>query len=184
MEKNTLCTALEQVGWEAAISAAKALSALLETDFNVIDFKYAVSSTVNSVNDIGLDVDGYYLGIFSKLDSDLKAYIIITLDMASATALVHSLVGDIDGTIDMFTESALQEFANILLGAFVSHIANEYQQRIEYTIPEVGIDVAQALLDSMLAKLSESEKAVHVGLALGCEKPPIELKAMMFSEVE
>ena len=157
---------------------------LVGADFSIRTFKYTVSSTINGVNDMGLDPNGYYLGIFSKLNEDIKDYIVIILDTASATELVRSLVGDTNGTIDEFTASALQEFANILLGAFISQIANEYKQRIEYTIPEIGIDVAQALLDSMFARLSESERAVHVELALECKKPAIELKAMMFSEME
>lgn len=120
-----------------------------------------------------LNDDFFYVGIMSKIDFGMKAYLLIMTDMASADELTFALVGEHLNFMDDYKESAIQEFANILIGNLVSEISRTNGIRIDYTIPAVAVDYKPALADALMARALEGRVVSSHELKLTCKKPPI-----------
>ncbi|MDI9644441.1 MAG: chemotaxis protein CheX [Candidatus Verstraetearchaeota archaeon] len=157
---------------------ARSLGGLLELDFYVAAQKVkgdlpGLSSNLNLVEDF------FYMGIFSKIDGGVEAYAIILMDIASADEMVSRLTNEHISVLDEYKSSAVQEFANIIIGAFSSEAEKRAQRRVDYTIPTIAVDHPNALVDAICAYLSEMETASTLEIEISCRIPPILVKMIL-----
>ena len=88
---------------------------------------------------------------------------LITLSIDSAKNLSKLLLSMVD--IDLSEESAfdaLCEFGNIVFGAFTSEISKKYHLRIDYSIPQVIVELCPAIISSLVAEIGAYEDFIDV----------------------
>jgi len=158
---------------------ARTLSAFLGRRLEIGEFKSVVLDGADLVTALGLDRDAYYFGAFSKLHSGIDAYVLILMPPDQITGLLFSLTGRASRILDDYQGSALQEFANMILGSLSSAMANEFGIRIEYSIPTMAIDSLQAISDALLARLSELGRVAYMEGGIRSD-PPLDIRIMFF----
>ena len=88
---------------------------------------------------------------YSSNSRDL-GYLVLLLDVFSAKELVKILAGKVD--LELNDENALdilKEFGNIVSGAISIILSREMNGRVDYTLPEVIIDIDVAIMESIVS---------------------------------
>ncbi len=91
---------------------------------------------------------------YSSKDEEL-GYLILLLSVSSAKELVEILAGKAD--LELNDENALdilKEFGNIISGSISVILSRKLNKRIDYTLPEVVIDIDTALMDSIVSVIA------------------------------
>ncbi len=167
----TIYEAIGKLGPMPFNEAVRALSSFLGRRFEISRFKSAILSDPDPMMDLRLDQDFYYLGAFSKLQGSIDAYVLILMPPDQIIGLLHSLTGRANKVLDDYQGSALQELANLILGAISSAMANELDTRIEYSVPTMAIDTLQTISDVLYAYLTELEKATYIDTLIKSDLP-------------
>lgn len=140
--------------------------------------KFEVKSFLKSLN---LNEDYYYVGILSKF-KDFNAYIMMIMDTASADEFISRMTGKHLYLLDEFNESALQELANVTVGILSSQLSKGLGRRVDYSIPTTAVDFPSALLDLLLAEISESESTKCIEISFTSNSLPIFTKMLVFGD--
>lgn len=115
----------------------------------------------------GAIVVGIYLGITGSL----TGHAVLLLDPDGARRLARLLLDGLvdpasaieapDGSLvfDAMEVSALQEVGNVTIGAFLNEIGRHLEESVQPTVPQAIIEMAGAILDSILIDLvSEADE--------------------------
>ena len=92
------------------------------------------------------------VGILLLLEGDVDGMMMFLLDVASARALVNSLMGKAeeeandDINFDEMEFSALREIGNIITGSYLSALSDMTRLTIVSSVPSLQIDMAEAIL--------------------------------------
>lgn len=139
---------LKEVGNIGAGHAATALSKLLNKP---VDMKIPLVSIVpfEQVTDsLGGDEE-VVIAIFLRVVGDAPGNMFFILSQQSGFNLLNHIVGIQVGEEGMFSEmevSALLEIGNILVGSYLSSLADLTQLSLSPTVPSIAIDMAGAVL--------------------------------------
>lgn len=148
---------LENIG---AGNAATALSVLLSHPVS-IRVPQAKLCGYNEICDILHGPENVVAGLLIGITEDIRGFILLVLDEPDAKALAHTVVDAIAGS-DMPEEereplypSALQEVANILVGAYVTAISELTGLKIDVSVPELVVDMAGAIMNLIAVAYGE-----------------------------
>ena len=94
--------------------------------------------------------------IYLHVEGDLEGEVTFVFPKEGALELVDLAIGNPPGTtkvLEGMEESAFKEISNILTGAFLNALSRMLDVTILPSIPHTATDMAQALMDFMLAKV-------------------------------
>jgi chemotaxis protein CheC len=129
-------------------NAVTALSSLLNKRIkmsvpvvNLLDFKDVSECIGGAENTI--------MGVLVGISGDINGIMMFTVQLDVANILINMLLGRQDSSSESFTEiehSALTEVGNILTSSYLSSLANLTQTTIKQSVPQLAIDMANAIL--------------------------------------
>ncbi|MFW6311599.1 MAG: chemotaxis protein CheC [Nanoarchaeota archaeon] len=177
--------ALKEVGNVGVGNAATALSKMLnkkvdiflpDTQFVPLDkFADQVGGKENIVISLYLEITG-----------GIKGETIFLFPSKGALALVDLMMFQEPGTtkeMDEMAESAFKEMANIFVGAYLNALANMMKIKIFPGVPNIANDMAQAVLDAVLIKISQkADEVLSVKTKINVEGYDIDGSYMMLFE--
>ncbi len=151
--------ALREIGNIGAGNAATALAKLINSriDMNVPQVSILPFAEVPDLIG-GADIP--VVGLYLKVSGDAPASILFILPIERAAALVDLLMGWEIGTTNHegFSDmdiSALMEIGNILAATYLSSLEMFTDLRFIPSVPALGMDMAGALLNAVLAELGD-----------------------------
>ena len=151
-------TILEEIHNNGAIQASLSLTELTGAEIRV-SFP---ESRLAPLGDISAELGGAELevgGVYVGVSGDLDAGILLVVPRASLLALDDLLHRRAPGTTGRFEDadpSALGEAANLVAAAFVNAMAAATGLRLGMLVPEITVDMCQAVLDSVLARFDRA----------------------------
>ncbi|PKM77683.1 MAG: CheY-P-specific phosphatase CheC [Firmicutes bacterium HGW-Firmicutes-15] len=146
----------------AATALAKLINARIDMSVPRIDIK-----SFAQVPDLMGGADVPVVGLYLKVSGDAPASILFILAIERAAALVDLLMGRENGTTNHegFSDmdvSALMEVGNILSATYLGALTIFTDLKFYPSVPAIGMDMAGALLNAILAQLGEVADQVLV----------------------
>ncbi len=148
---------LKEVGNIGAGNAATALSRLLDKP---VDMRVP-SVRILAFSEIAESLGGpeeVVIAIFMRVEGDAPGNMFFILTQSSASRLLHNFVGLKVSNQEVFSEmeiSALSEIANILVGSYLSSLADLTKLALSPTVPALAVDMAGAILNFGLIQYGE-----------------------------
>jgi len=102
--------------------------------------------------------DSHVVGIYLRVQGSIGANILFVLPIDNARLLVDMLMAVPSGSTRDFGEielSALQEVGNIVAATYLNAMVMFTQLKMVPSVPVLGIDMAGAILDAILAQFGE-----------------------------
>jgi chemotaxis protein CheC len=153
--------ALREVGNIGAGNAATALSRLLNRRISMSVPKAQIIKLSDVHALVGPETRIW--GIYLQMDGDLHGHLLFLLPEDRASVMVDLLTGRPPGSsngIDEIAESALAEVGNILTSNYLIAMGNFVGFNLQPTPPLTANDMAGAVIDSVIAQLTEEVDAV------------------------
>lgn len=151
--------ALREIGNIGAGNAATALAQMVgsKIDMNVPKVKIVAFSDVPEM--IG-GADRHVAGLYLTVTGGAPCTILFVLPVAQAAMLVGMLMGNMNPdttktTFDEIEISAMMELGNILAATYLNALAMFTNMAFIPSTPALGIDMAGAVLDAILAQFGE-----------------------------
>lgn len=149
--------ALKEIGNIGAGNAATALSQMVSRK---IDMTVPQISALpfNQVADIVGGPEQLVIGLYLRVEGNAPSNILFILPVQSASSLIDMLMGKPLGTTKEFSEfdiSALKEIGNILAGAYLNALAMFTNFLFSPSVPALAMDMAGAILSTVLIQLGE-----------------------------
>lgn len=149
--------ALNEVGNIGTGNAATALAKFLNksVDMNIPESKFI--PITEFANEFG-GPEKMISTIYLEVNGGLTGEVMFIFPFEGALELLDIVMGRAVGTtkeLNEMDESAFKEIANILAGAFLSSLSNMLESSILPSIPHTATDMAQAVLDFILVKMSQ-----------------------------
>jgi chemotaxis protein CheC len=173
-------TLLEEIHNNGAIQASLSLSELTGSEIRVSFPESRLAPLGDVAGELGgaeRVVGGVYVGV----TGDLDAGILLVVPQAHLLALDDLLHRRPVGTTERIEDadaSALGEAANLVAAAFVNAMASAAGLRLGMMVPEITVDMCQAVLDSVLARFDRAGDRVLLtqaviqwgtGTPMGCD---------------
>lgn len=144
------------------IGAGNAATALAQMVGSKIDMKVPQINIVpfNDVSDILGGADTHVVGIFLSVSGDAPCSLLFILPVAKACLLSDMLLGGQKNncTEELFNEmeiSAMMELGNILAATYLNALVMFTELSFIPSVPAIGIDMAGAIIDAILAQYGE-----------------------------
>ncbi|MGM5482520.1 MAG: chemotaxis protein CheC [Nanobdellota archaeon] len=137
----------------AAISLSKILNKKIEMDVPQAEF-IPITQFAKKFG----GADRIVMSIYLPILGDLNGETLFLFSRECAMGLVDLMMGNEIGhtkILDELSESAFKEMANIFIGSYLNAISNMVQLKMLPGVPVVATDMVQAILDSLLMKMSE-----------------------------
>lgn len=149
--------AIKEVGNIGVGNAASALSMILnkKVQMDVPDTKFIPISDFS--NHFG-GPDKIVMSIYSPILGDLSGETLFIFSRDCAMGMIDLMMGQQPGQtklLDELSESAFKEMANIFVGSYLNAISNMMDLKLLPGIPIVATDMLQAVLDTILMRMSE-----------------------------
>ena len=142
---------LKELGNIGAGNATTALSRLINAKIDMRVPKVNLLGFSELAKAMGREEE-IMVGILLLLEGDVDGMMMFLLDVASARALVNSLMGkpeaeaSDDINFDEMEYSALREIGNIITGSYLSALSDMTRLTIVSSVPSLQIDMAEAIL--------------------------------------
>lgn len=156
---NLQVDALKEIGNIGAGNAATALAQMTNTkiDMNVPQVSIL---EFNMVPELMGGADTYVVGIYLTVTGSAPGSILFILPVEQACRLVDMMMGQPPGHTDpqQMSEleySAMMELGNIISATYLNALAMFTQLTLMPSVPALGMDMAGALLDAVLAQFGE-----------------------------
>lgn len=149
--------ALREIGNIGAGNAATALSQMVNRK---IDMTVPQINAVpfNQVADMVGGPEQLVIGLYLRVEGNAPSNILFILPLKSASSLIDMLMGKPLGSTKEFNEldiSALKELGNILAGSYLNALAMFTNLVFAPSVPALAIDMAGAILSTVLIQLGE-----------------------------
>ncbi len=151
-------TLLEEIHNGGAIQASVSLTELTGAEIRV-SFPESRLVPLGEVSDLLGGAESAVGGVYVGVAGDLEAGILLVVPVPHLLALDDLLHRRPEGTAQRIEDtdtSALSEAANLIAAAFVNAMAGAAKLRLGMHVPEISIDMCQAVLDSVLARFDRS----------------------------
>jgi chemotaxis protein CheC len=148
---------LREIGNIGSGHAATALSKLIQKE---IDMKVPQVKVIpfDQVADCVGGAEAVVVTVFLRVEGDTPGNMFFILDVASAQHLIHYLTSS-DKPVEVWGEmeaSALLEIGNILIGSYLSSLADFTGLNLHPSVPALAIDMAGAILSYGLIALGRA----------------------------
>ncbi len=103
--------------------------------------------------------DSLVVGLYLQVLGELRGNILYLFNRESAYRLIDLVNGNPDGKTVMLNEegtSLLKELANIMSGTYLSALSQMLEFKITPSVPHMALDMAVAMVDFMLIRLTTS----------------------------
>ena len=173
-------TLLEEIHNAGAIQASMSLTELTGAEIRV-SFPESRLVPLGGVSELLGGAESAVGGVYVGVSGDLDAGILLVVPLAHLLALDDLLHRRPEGTAQRIEDtdtSALSEAANLIAAAFVNAMAGAAKLRLGMLVPEISVDMCEAVLDSVLARfdragdrvlLTQAEIAWGSRSPMGCE---------------
>lgn len=123
------------------------------------------------------------VGIYIVCDGDVKLGILFHLPLSDAKKLAALMTGSQSNSdLSPIGKSSLTEIGNILAASLFNAINAEKGCKITSSVPQLGIDTAEALLESPIIETAVSDTFIHTYGQLHCINSKIILNASIFQD--
>ncbi|QGT99190.1 Chemotaxis protein CheC -- inhibitor of MCP methylation [Candidatus Syntrophocurvum alkaliphilum] len=151
--------ALKEIGNIGAGNAATALGQMVNDkidmsvpNVNILPFQ--------SVPDLIGGADSHVVGVFFNVSGSAPTNIIFVLPIEKASLLIDMLMGRPVGQtlkeqLDDMEISAMMELGNIIAATYLNALGMFTQLDFSPSVPAIGIDMAGAIVDAVLAQFGE-----------------------------
>lgn len=151
--------ALREIGNIGSGNAATALATMLNSKIDMSVPQISILPFSDVPETVG-GADTLVVGIFLKVhgSENANANILFLMSIERALLLVDLLMGRNPGETQEFGEielSAMQEIGNIIAGTYLNALAMFTKLTLLPSVPALGIDMAGALIDAVLAQFGE-----------------------------
>lgn len=160
---------LKEIGNIGAGNATSSMANLMNKEVNM-NVPYVQLLTINEIMDIVGGPEEIIVTTFFKVHGDITGTVYFILSMAEAKSIASEMLQDDTvqiSTLEALDEmvlSVLKEVANIVVGAYLSALADFTNIKINQTVPYLSIDMAAATLVTGLIEFSqESDQAILIG---------------------
>ncbi len=148
---------LKEVGNIGAGNAATALSKIIQKqiDMHVPNVKVL---PFNEIEKFLGGVEQTVFGIFLRVEGDVPGNMFFIMTIESTRKLLkHLLNENIDDSLTLsdIQHSALSEMGNILLGSYLSSLADFTNLKLSPTVPSIAVDMVGAILSFGLIQASQ-----------------------------
>ncbi|RKY10728.1 MAG: hypothetical protein DRP56_00205 [Planctomycetota bacterium] len=148
----------------ATSNAATSLSKILDMKVD-ITIPNIIIEPIEKVPDLLGGSESEIMTVYFKVNGDISgSSILLMFSESESLSLATILTGqetDCIENLDDMGVSALKELGNIVIGAFMTVLANGLKMKIGYSVPGYAYDMVGAILDETLSQLSlETEQAV------------------------
>ena len=148
---------LKEVGNIGAGHAATALSRMLNKPVDMTIPLVNILQFEDIANSVG-GSEEVVIAIFLRVDGDAPGNMFFIMSQESAKRLLNYMAGILvekEGTYSDMEVSALQEIGNILVGSYLSSLADLTHLNLSPTVPLIAIDMAGAILNFGLIQYGE-----------------------------
>ena len=160
---------LKEIGNIGVGNAATSMSNLMNKNISM-NIPYVHLLTINEIMDIVGGPEEIIVTTFCKVNGDISGTVYFILSLEEATLIAQKMLQDksveittVDEMNKMVT-SALREVANIVIGSYISALADFTRMTIQTTVPFLSVDMAAATLVTGLLEFSrESDHAILIG---------------------
>lgn len=160
---------LKEIGNIGVGNATTSMSALMNQEVTM-NVPYVNLLTINEIMDIVGGPEEIIVTTFCKVKGDISGTVYFVLSLDEASSIARKMLQDetvqistLESMNDMVI-SALKEVANIVVGAYISALADFTDMNIHTTIPFLSVDMAAATLVTGLIETSrESDHAILIG---------------------
>jgi len=149
--------ALREIGNIGAGNAATALAQMVNAKIEMTVPRVSILSLTDVPELLG-GADSHVVGIYLRVQGSIGANILFVLPIDNARLLVDMLMAVPSGSTRDFGEielSALQEVGNIVAATYLNAMVMFTQLKMVPSVPVLGIDMAGAILDAILAQFGE-----------------------------
>lgn len=160
---------LKEIGNIGVGNATTSMSNLMNKNITM-NIPYVHVLTINEIIDIVGGPEEIIVTTFCKMKGDISGTVYFVLSTEEAAVIAKKMLQDetveittVEEMNEMVT-SALKEVANIVIGAYISALADFTNMKIQTTIPFLSVDMAAATLVTGLLEFStESDHAILIG---------------------
>ena len=138
-------------------NAITSLSTLLPGEKIDMDVPVATLVPLQDVPEMLVEQESAMVGIYIKAYGDVELTVLFVLSLESANNLITSLVPGSKGDFDEMGISVLMEVGNILTASYLNAISVMTNLRLLPSPPEVAVDMAGAIVSTVLAQSSVIE---------------------------
>jgi chemotaxis protein CheC len=152
MEKD----ALREVGNVGTGNAATALSKMINKKVAMIIPNTEFVPIKKFAQQVGGE-ETIVTSVYLQIIGDVSGEALLMFPKEDSIRMVDMMMGQAPGTskiIDEMGQSAINELANIFVGAYLNSLADLLKLRIMPNIPHFTIDMTQAVMDFILIKIS------------------------------
>lgn len=160
---------LKEIGNIGVGNAVTSMSDLMNKKVDMT-IPYVHLLTINEIMDIVGGPEEIIVTTFCKVKGDISGTVYFILSLEEASLIAKKMLQDETAEIstiesmDDMVISALKEVANIVIGSYISALADFTNMEIQTTIPFLSVDMAAATLVTGLLEFSrESDKAILIG---------------------
>lgn len=154
--KSASLAALSAVAARGAVKAAEQLSEMLGRPISVETTGIVFGGTQRLMPLVG-GADAAVAAVYLGMGPTIKGHVMLLFTVAQAHVLVDWLMDEAPGTtqeLDDMGESALGEVGNITSAAFLNELGNATGVGMHPSPPTVIVDLAGALVDSVLTEVT------------------------------
>ena len=152
--------ALREIGNVGAGNAATALSQLTGQRIDLSVSKVSVLPTDSIAEFLG-GADTSVASVCLPMYGDITGVILVFFPLEKVEELTRMLMPNslpnVSGELSDIQKSALRELGSILTGAYLNALFSFIHIQVLHGVPELVLDMAQAILDSVLVELEEKE---------------------------
>lgn len=156
---NLQVDALKEIGNIGAGNAATALAQMINSKIDMNVPKVSILE-FDKVPELLGGADSYVVGIYLTVTGSAPARILFILPVAQACRLVDMMMGQplghtVPQQMSDMEYSAMMELGNIISATYLNALAMFTQLTLIPSVPALGMDMAGALLNAILAQFGE-----------------------------
>jgi chemotaxis protein CheC len=148
---------LKEIGNLGSAHAATALSTLTNQSIDMTVPSVRVTNFMDVINEE--DRERFVIAAHFDVFGDFQAHLFITFDLNEAEQLLRRLIHNDSLSIEEartspYYRSALDEVGNIMAGSYITALADFSGMTIQLSPPQLGMDIAGALIGEGLIEMS------------------------------
>lgn len=176
--------ALTELGNIGAGNATTSLSILLSSNLTITP-PHVEMYEFDELQNLFGGAEATTVGVLSSIEGDISAMFLFLMKEEEAKQLIKTLI-DEDGTeITEYGMDAVKEIGNIMIGSYVSSLESLSGMTIRYSVPQVTVDMAGAILSlpcTAFGQVEDKVLLINSGFASG--ESSINGFIMMISEMD